>query len=109
MELAKLMSRSNCDAISLLMIVELSTKEKNSQGHPGPPIGEHFQSSPWYSNFIFMLQHLQAPHGVDRTRAIFLKQKASRFCILNGKFYWKESEGVLLNCVNGQEAKKIIE
>ena len=56
-----------------------------------------------------MLQHLQAPQGMDRTRARFLKNKTSRFCILNGKLYWKEPGGVLLNYVNEQEEKKLIE
>ena len=46
---------------------------------------------------------------MDRTRAIFLKQKAARFCILDGKLYWKEPGGVLLNCVNEQGAKNLIE
>ena len=46
---------------------------------------------------------------MDRTRARFLKQKASRFCILEGKLYWKEPGGVLLNCVDEQEEKRLIE
>ena len=46
---------------------------------------------------------------MDRTRARFLKQKASRFCVLEGKLYWKEPGGVLLNCVDEQEEKRLIE
>ena len=45
---------------------------------------------------------------MDRTRSRFLKQKASRLCILDRKLYWKEPGGVLLNCVN-EEAKKLIQ
>ena len=56
-----------------------------------------------------MLQHLQAPQGMDKTMAKFLKQKATMFCILNGKLYWKEPRGVLLNYVNEQEENKLIE
>ena len=66
-------------------------------------------SSPWYTNIIFVLQHLQAPPNMDITRVSFLKQKAARFYILNGKLYWEEIGGVLLNCVNEQEAKKLME
>ena len=46
---------------------------------------------------------------MDKTRERFLKQKATRFFILNEKLYWKEPRGVLLNCVDEQEAKKLIE
>ena len=56
--LAKLMTQSNYDALSLHMIVELSAEEQNPQGQPGPPVGEHFLSSPWYIDIIFVLQHL---------------------------------------------------
>ena len=88
--LAKLMAQYNCDSLNLHMIVELSAEEKNPHGQLGPPIADHFLSSPWYTNIIFVLQHLQAPQGMENTRSIFLKKKASRFCILEGKLYWKE-------------------
>ena len=90
------------------MIVDLSTEEKNPQGQPSPPVGEHFLSSLWYTDAIFMLQHLYAPRGMDRTREKFLKKKESRFCILDGKLYWKELGGVLMNCVEEKEEKRLI-
>ena len=46
---------------------------------------------------------------MDRTRARFLKQKESRFCILEGKLYWKEPKRVLLNCVDEKEENRLIE
>ena len=76
--------------INLHMVVELSTEEKNPQGQPGPPVAEHFLSSQWYIDIFFVLQHLQAPLGMEKTRAIFIKQKTSRFCILEGKLHYKE-------------------
>lgn len=59
--LAKLMAQSSCDILSLHMIGELSAKEKNPQKQPGPPVGEAFLSSPWYTDITFVLQHLQGP------------------------------------------------
>ena len=44
-----------------------------------------------------------------RTRARFLKKKGSRLWILDRKLYWKEPKGVLLNCVDEQEQKRLIE
>ena len=103
------MAQSSCDILSLHMIGELSAEEKNTQKQPGPLVGEHFLSSPWYTDIIFVLQHLQAPQGMDRTRAIFLKKKASSVFVLEGKLYWKEPGGVLLNYVDEKEEKMLIE
>ena len=103
------MDQSNCDALSLHMIAELLAEEKNPQMQPGPRVGEQFISSPWYTDVIFILQHLQAPQGMDKTRAMFLKHKETRLCILNEKLYWKELRGVLLNYVDEHEAKRLIE
>ena len=46
---------------------------------------------------------------MDKTRSRFLKKKATRFCILNKKLYWKETVGILLNCMDEHEDKKLIE
>ena len=56
--IANLMEQSNCDALILHMIVELSVEEKNPKGKPDPPKTDHFLSSPWYTDIIFVLQHL---------------------------------------------------
>jgi len=46
---------------------------------------------------------------MDKTKARVLKQKLVRFCILDGKLYWKDSGGVFLNYVVEDEAKQIME
>ena len=103
------MAQSNCDALSLNMISKLSVEEQDPKGHLDPPVAEHFLSSPWYTDIIFVLQNLQSPQGMDRTRSIFIKQKSSRFCILDGKLYWKEPGVVLSNMVDEKEEKRFIE
>ena len=91
------MAQSNYDSLILHMIVELSAKEQNPQGKPCSLVGEHFLSSSWYTDIIFVLQNMQEPLGMHKIRAIFLKKKEMRFCILSEKFYWKDPQGVLLN------------
>ena len=91
------------------MIVELSVEDKKTKEQRDPQVTKHFLSSQWYNYIIFVLQHMQAPQIMERTRARLLKKKAARFCILNGKLYWKDRGGVLLNYVNEHDAKKIIE
>ena len=102
------MAQSNCDALILHLIVELLAEEHNPQGKLGPLEGEHFISSSWYADIIFMLQHLQSPQVMDKTMAILLNNKASTFSILEGKLYWKDIGGVLLNCVDEHEASIVI-
>jgi hypothetical protein len=36
---------------------------------------------------------------LTKTKAIFLKQKETKFCVLNGSLYWKYPGGVLLKCI----------
>ena len=93
------MAQCNYDALILHIIVELAVEEKNPKVQPDLQVAKHFLSLSWYNDIIFVLKHLKAPQGLDRTMTIFLKQKASRFCILEGKLYWKELGRLLLNCV----------
>ena len=72
-----------------------------------PLISEAYLDSPWYSNIIFVLTHLQNPPRLTKTKARFIIQKAMRFCILNNALYWKENSGILLNCLLKSEADKI--
>ena len=53
-----------------------------------------------------MLQILQAPTGLRKTRARSLKLKSVKFCILNQYLYWKDPGGVLLNCLFENEAQQ---
>ena len=65
-----------------------------------------FSMSPWYSDIVYVLQNLQAPTRLSKTRARSVKLKAAKFCILNQYFYWKDRGGVLLNCHLENEAKQ---
>jgi len=47
-----------------------------------PQVGEAFATSAWYAYLIFILHHLQAPPGLTKIKARFLKLKAMKFCIL---------------------------
>jgi hypothetical protein len=52
-----------------------------------PSVREVFLNYPWYADLIFVLQNLQAPPGLTKTKARFLKLKALKFCILEGNLY----------------------
>ena len=90
------------------MIAHLTNEEQNAGGQLIPQVAEHFLSSPWYRDIIYVLENLQAPQGIERTKARFLKQKAAKFYILNGNLYWKEPGGILLSCIIEEEAKRLM-
>ena len=71
-------------------------------------MSEPFTNSPWYADIIFVLQNLQAPPGLTRTKAIFLKMKSLKYCIINNGLFWKDSSGIILNCLLKNEADKIM-
>lgn len=103
--LAKIMAESNCQALDINFISALDDQEEMAT----PPISEPFTDSPWYADIIFVLQNLQAPPGLTRTKAIFLKMKSLKYCIIDNALFWKDSSGILLNCLLKNEADKIIQ
>jgi hypothetical protein len=72
-------------------------------------VKEVLSTYPWYADLIFVLHHLQAPLGLTKTKARFLKLKAMKYCILNGNLYWKDVGGILLNYLLKYEADKSLQ
>jgi hypothetical protein len=90
--LAKLMAESNLQVLDINFL-----DVAGEQGEMATPnVKEVFLNSPWYADLIFVLQNLQAPPGLTKTKARFLKLKALKFCILEGNLYWKDPAGILL-------------
>jgi hypothetical protein len=103
--LAKMMVESNFQALDINFL-----DVADEQGEMATPnIREVFLNSPWYADLIFVLQNLQAPPGLTKTKDRFLKLKALKFCILEGNLYWKDPTGILLNCLLKDEADKVLQ
>jgi hypothetical protein len=81
--LAKLMVESNFHALDINCIATIDEQGEKATLH----VKEVFSNSPWYIDLIFFLHHLQAPPGLTKTKARFLKLKALKYCILNGNIY----------------------
>jgi hypothetical protein len=103
--LAKLMAESNFHALDINFLA--AADEQGEQATPS--VREVFLNSPWYADLIFVLHNLQAPPGLTKTKARFLKLKALKFCILEGNLYWKDPGGILLNCLLKDEADKVLQ
>ena len=99
--LAKLMSKTNFQALEINQLdnePELAT----------PQISEIFLQSPWYADICFVLLNLCAPPGLSRTKKRFLKMKALKFCVIDGALFWRNHEGILLNCLIMNETNNVM-
>ena len=103
--LAKIMGELNWHALDINFVAQVDDQEEMAT----PEISEAFSGSPWYVDIIFVLLNLQAPPGLSRTKARFLKLKVVRFCILDNVFFWKDRSGILLNCLLKAETDKVLQ
>jgi hypothetical protein len=103
--LEKLMTQSNYDVLGINFIADLS---ENSEEETVPQVSQKFLESPWYADIIYVLRNLQAPPELSKTKARFLKLKATKFCILDHSLYWKDPGGILLSCLLEDEVKQTI-
>ena len=96
------MTDSHCDSLQLnFLACQSSWVEAEVQ------VNLDFSASPWYADIIFVLQNLQPPAGLSKTRARYVKLKAVKFCIIEQYLYWKYPGGILLNCLLENEAQHI--
>jgi ribonuclease HI len=97
--LAKLLVESNCKALGMKFI--------NEQADPS---NQHFQGTfslaacAWYKDILYFLQELKPPDGLGKNKAKALKLKAVRYCLIDQALYWKDPLGVLLRCLDQQQA-----
>lgn len=103
--LEKIMVESNLHALDINIIAAMSDEE---DGGSLIQVLEMFLKSPWYSNIVYVLQHLSPPPGISRSKGRSLKLKYAKFCILNSALYWKDLGGVLFNCLVEDEAHQVV-
>jgi hypothetical protein len=104
--LANLMARSDYDVVVMNFIADLlecPQEEKTIEAF------QQFIDSPWYANIIYVLENIQAPPSVSKTKAIFLNLKKVNFCILDNSLYWKDPGGILLSCLLEDDSKQDIQ
>jgi len=73
-----------------------------------PQINQAFLQSPWYADICFVLLNRHAHPGLSRTKNRFLKMKASKLCIIDSALFWKNHEGIFLNCLTLNEIDSVM-
>ena len=78
------MATSNLEILDINFIVEFSDSLVEKLVFR---VSFDFQNTSWYEGVMYFLHNLQATPEMRRTKARFLKLKATKFCILYGKLY----------------------
>ena len=71
-------------------------------------VSAHLANCKWYSHIIHFLQTLSVPSDLTKTQGRALKLKAMNFCINGNLLFWKNPIGLLLRCINQEEATKVM-
>jgi hypothetical protein len=101
------MAQTKCEFLGINFIADLSDSTTEEE-KVTPQISQKFLDSTWYVDIIFVLKNLHDLPEFSKTKAKFLKLKASKFCIVNELLYWKDSGGILLSCLIEEEEDKAI-
>jgi hypothetical protein len=64
--------------------------------------------SPWYDDIRFFLEHGSAPRHLDPAKRRALRLNSASFHLVNGILFCQNSNGVLMRCLEKDEAKKVL-
>ena len=79
--------------------------------------GQHYQNqiccaqnpvSPWYDDIKFCLIHGSTPRHLDPTKRRALRLKSSSFQLINGILFRQNFDGILMRCLEKDEAEKVL-
>jgi hypothetical protein len=97
----------------LVVDLAIGQQEENDMLNPR----QHYQNqiccaqnpiSPWYDDIKFCLIHGSTPHDLDPTKRRELRLKSTYFQLINGNLFRQNFDGVLIRCLEKDEAKKVL-
>jgi hypothetical protein len=80
-------------------------------------LGQHDQNliccvqnpvSPWYDDIRFFLEHGSSPHHLNPTKRREVRLNSTSFHLVNGILFRQSFDGVLMCCLEKDEAKKVL-
>jgi hypothetical protein len=106
--LSKLLAKENCKYLGVGFINECLENQQDQLSDIDPQAKPPLAQCPWYKDVVYFLQELRPLDGLQRNKARAMKLKAVRYCLVDQFLYWKDPPGVLLKCMNPQEADRIM-
>jgi hypothetical protein len=64
---------------------------------------------PWYKDLVYYLQNQRCPDNLDTHQGRRLHLESSRYVILGDFLFRRSADGMLLHCVNNEEAHKLLQ
>jgi hypothetical protein len=64
---------------------------------------------PWYKNFVYYLQNQRCTDNLDTHQKRRLHIESSRYVIIGDFLFRRSANGVLLRCVNNEDAQKLLQ
>ena len=64
--------------------------------------------SPWYDDIRHCLQHGSAPRHLDPAKRRALRLKSASFHLVNGILFHHNFDGVLMRCLEKDEAERVL-
>jgi hypothetical protein len=104
--LARLLAKSNCKALGVNFMSTNSINQQYDIPNNNLQINSKLAKCNWYKELIYFLQNLQCPTGLEKTKVKDLKLKAFMYCIVDQILCWKDPLGVILRCLDLEEAKQ---
>ena len=111
------MAKENCELLGInftcvrsakvQIVVAVETKVSQDQNN-NPSIAENISSCEWYSGIIQFLLKLEVSPDLTPNQARALKLKSVKFCIIDNLLYWKDHSGILLRCLDKEDAEKVM-
>ena len=71
-------------------------------------IMDYYSASTWYADIVYFLLFLQCPEHLDRKAARYLTLKATKYCLVEEKLFWKDPGGILLRFLDKSEIEGVI-
>jgi hypothetical protein len=104
--LARLLAESKCKALGVNFMNADSIYQQTDIASNKSQISPKLTECNWYKDLIHFLQTLQPPTGIDKNKVRDLKLTTIRYYIVDHVLYWKDLVGVLLRCLDLDEANK---
>ena len=106
--MARLLVDSNCEALGLHLVANQPTQDELQTKQNKEHIMDKYSNSSWYANIVYVLLHLQCPSHLNKKESRSLKLKATKYCLVNKKWHWKDQRGLLLKCLEKSEIELVI-
>jgi hypothetical protein len=106
--LAKLLVESNCKALRVNFMNINSKNQQTEIVDKDAHVNLNLEECTWYKDIIYFLEKLCPPDDLEKNKVRSLKFKAIKYCLIDQVLYWKDPIGVMLRCLDPQEAERDI-